>query len=153
MEDSETCPECREPISRENLTKLYFNIAPNDEFDAEVVENNIRRLNEDLKEKDMELKSALDRIYVLQLQVSSVEKVAEKDRQRELDLQYELLCMNREYASLTTYENEIQRLKRENMRLTGKIELHNNVCQEDVEEDLYAIHSNIAADVGDTESS
>ncbi|GFY43351.1 hypothetical protein TNIN_359741 [Trichonephila inaurata madagascariensis] len=151
IEDSKTCPECQKPISSENITKLYFNIAPNDEFDAELVESNIRALSEDLKEKQMELKSASKKMNSLQLQVASVEKIAERKHQEESYLLDELLCINREYALLSTCEKEIERLKRENMRLTGKIGLHKQVFQEDVEEDLYVIHSNIAANVGDTD--
>ncbi|GFX87166.1 hypothetical protein TNCV_2059371 [Trichonephila clavipes] len=151
IEDSKTCPECQKPISRENITKLYINIDPNDEFDAAFVESNIRSLNRSLMEKEAELNISLDHLKELQLQAANEEKKADMNRQRQLYLQYELLCVNREYAALTALEKEVKKLKRENKRLIGKIALNHNICPRYVEEDLHAIHSNITANIGNTE--
>ncbi|GFS84256.1 hypothetical protein TNCV_2365861 [Trichonephila clavipes] len=135
FEDSKTCPECQKPISRENITKLYINISPMDEFDAEFVESNIRSLNRRLMEKEADLNFSLDKIKELQLEAAYMEEDLQMNRQRELDVQYELLRVNREYALITALENEVERLKSENKRLIDEIALNQNICPRDVEED------------------
>ncbi|GFQ95484.1 hypothetical protein TNCT_22081 [Trichonephila clavata] len=153
IEDSKTCPECLKPVFCENITKLYFNIAPNDEFDAALAESNIHALKASLEEKDNELESSINKLTELQFQAATVEKVAEVNRQREVYIQYELLCLNREYMSLITLENEVKRLKRENEILFRQIHRHKNICRKDVEEDLHEMHSKVAASIANAASS
>ncbi|GFS55779.1 hypothetical protein TNIN_307601 [Trichonephila inaurata madagascariensis] len=75
LESSETCPECRKPVSSKDITKLHLNIDDNDGCESTAdLQTRVDDLKAELEEKNKELESAEKTLKVLQLLNAALEK-------------------------------------------------------------------------------
>lgn len=123
IENSETCPECRGPVSKKNIRKLKFNIAPTNEA---LLENEKQSLKSKLRKKDMAVESSKQEIVELQAHFRNLKKVAEKKCQREIELKYEIFCARTKLKLSNNLHSKVLKLKQENKKLSKELELYNN---------------------------
>lgn len=155
---SKTCPECKIPLPKKSISKLYFNIPLNDDLDEPQLEDDMQTLKAKLEDKDVELKSSKKKLRQLKLRIAKMEKTVALNRRREMKLQHKFSYFAHMLRVKMTLEAEFKKLNLENRNLSKQIEQNYDItefarCQKVVEEINRKMQSEVVTEIGNTASS
>ncbi|KAF8784287.1 E3 ubiquitin-protein ligase TRAIP-like [Argiope bruennichi] len=123
---SGTCPECRNIVFKESLTKLFFNVSFDDKS-GNNIERSLDELKKQLHEKDLAIIEKDKKIKKLQAHCALSEKGKENMHQNIMELQNQLNILKRKNQRIVLFEARNQLLLHERNMLQSELEHLNNI--------------------------